>query len=91
MKWNCISYEKKLLISFRYLWWVSEDLEGGLYRFPITPDEPSSEEESQIEDLKPELILKAPDLGGLALDAPNFRVLVADRKNNTMLAVSLDG
>ncbi|XP_042893267.1 proto-oncogene tyrosine-protein kinase ROS-like [Penaeus japonicus] len=67
-----------------YIWWISEDLDGGLYRLDMNDNDETRE---------PEIVLSSPelDLGGLVLDPPNFQVLVADRKNNAMLAVSLDG
>ncbi|XP_066980698.1 proto-oncogene tyrosine-protein kinase ROS isoform X4 [Macrobrachium rosenbergii] len=66
-----------------YIWWISEEEDGGLHRLTITNEDPPT--------VKPEVVLKGPNFGGLVLDPPNFQVLVADRKNNTMLAVSLDG
>ncbi|ROT69853.1 putative proto-oncogene tyrosine-protein kinase ROS [Penaeus vannamei] len=67
-----------------YIWWISEDVDGGLYRLDMNDSDETKE---------PEIVLSSPelDLGGLVLDPPNFQVLVADRKNNAMLAVSLDG
>ncbi|KAK7028897.1 hypothetical protein SK128_007908 [Halocaridina rubra] len=66
-----------------YIWWISEGDEGGLHRLTITKEDPPL--------AKPKVVLKGSSFGGLVLDPPNFQVLVADRKNNTMLAVSLDG
>ncbi|XP_042220290.1 proto-oncogene tyrosine-protein kinase ROS-like isoform X2 [Homarus americanus] len=66
-----------------YVWWISEDVNKGLHRLDLNVE---SEQQSE-----PKVVLQASDLGGLVLDPPNFQVLVADRKKNTMLAVSLDG
>ncbi|XP_071513555.1 proto-oncogene tyrosine-protein kinase ROS isoform X2 [Panulirus ornatus] len=66
-----------------YIWWISEDVDKGLHRLDLN--------DKIVEASNPKVVLPAPDLGGLVLDPPNFQVLVADRKNNTMLAVSLDG
>ncbi|CAL4065204.1 unnamed protein product, partial [Meganyctiphanes norvegica] len=68
-----------------YIWWISEDkdMDGGLHNMEINYKEDKSPEVN--------VILKSPNLGGLVLDPQNFQILVADRANNTMLAVTLDG
>ncbi|KAK3864124.1 hypothetical protein Pcinc_030164 [Petrolisthes cinctipes] len=72
-----------------YIWWLSEDQEEpGLHRLPLAPASFSSLTQPRP---KPARILATPNLAGLVLDPANFQVLVADRDNNTMLAVSLDG
>jgi len=55
----------------------------GLYRYSVglTTSEPQ----------EPELIFADDNLGGFTCDPPNFRVLIADRGNNSMLMISLDG
>ncbi|XP_052873398.1 protein sevenless [Anopheles cruzii] len=42
-------------------------------------------------EIRPQQIVRSPHLGAFAIDHPNFRVLVADQRANTMLSVSLDG
>ncbi|XP_045603691.1 proto-oncogene tyrosine-protein kinase ROS isoform X2 [Procambarus clarkii] len=66
-----------------YIWWISEDLDKGLHRLNLNDE--------FVEGEEPMVVLRSSDLAGLVLDPPNFQVLIADRKNNTMLAVSLDG
>ncbi|XP_053678090.1 proto-oncogene tyrosine-protein kinase ROS [Anopheles nili] len=42
-------------------------------------------------EIRPQQMVRGRNLGAFALDYANFRVLVADQGNNTVLAVSLDG
>ncbi|KAK8385153.1 hypothetical protein O3P69_012149 [Scylla paramamosain] len=85
-----------------YIWWISEDLEPGLHRLDLRSDRAgagSGGEEGGSGGgdgglgggRGPEVVLESSDLGGLVLDPPNFQVLVADRRKNAILAVSLDG
>lgn len=83
--WDIMFFIKipEIIVFIRYIWWISEDVDKGLHRLDLNDE--------VMEASHPKIVLPAPDLGGLVLDPPNFQVLVADRKNNTMLAVSLDG
>jgi proto-oncogene tyrosine-protein kinase ROS len=70
------------------MFWVMEGTrgKGGLYRMDLAEVSNGVRHET-----RPELILDQLHLGAFTVDHANFRLLVADQGNNTVIAVSLDG
>ncbi|RZF32704.1 hypothetical protein LSTR_LSTR004132, partial [Laodelphax striatellus] len=67
-----------------YLFWVVRG--SGLYRLDLAEISNGIKHETT-----PNLILQDPSLGAFTVDHTNFRVLVPQHQQNTVLAVSLDG
>jgi proto-oncogene tyrosine-protein kinase ROS len=67
-----------------YMSWVTEGtrVKGGLYRMDLA--EVSNGERHET---RPKLILDQLHLGAFTVDPANFRLLVADKGNNTVVAV----
>ncbi|KAF2358868.1 Fibronectin type III [Trinorchestia longiramus] len=66
-----------------FLWWVRPGRRGGLYRLDVGANLRHGK--------RPTRLLTDGSLSGLVVDLQNFRILVACRNNNSMMAVSLDG
>ncbi|XP_058063474.1 protein sevenless [Anopheles bellator] len=79
-----------------YLFWVigteggdpavAASAAGGLFRLDL-----GDISNGVRHEIRPQQIVRSPHLGAFAIDHTNFRVLVADQRANTVLAVSLDG
>jgi proto-oncogene tyrosine-protein kinase ROS len=72
----------------RYMFWIMKNAKDtdSLYRLDLA--EPSNGVKHKI---SPELIYDDSTIGAFTIDYPGFRLLVADEKQNTIFAVSLDG
>ncbi|XP_045769581.1 proto-oncogene tyrosine-protein kinase ROS isoform X2 [Maniola jurtina] len=70
-----------------YLFWALRGVErGGLYRLDL-----ANISNGVRHDAPPELIVRDAHLGAFTVDHADFRLLVAHLRQNTVLAVSLDG
>lgn len=61
-------------------------MSGGLYRLDLADISNGVKHEA-----RPVQLLSEAHIGAFVVDHTNFRLLVAHRKRNTVLAVSLDG
>ncbi|GLH07146.1 Protein sevenless [Gryllus bimaculatus] len=70
-----------------YLFWVTQGTpRPGLYRLDLADISNGVKHEVQ-----PKIMLEDPFLGAFTVDHTNFRLLVANHSQNTVLSVSLDG
>uniref|UniRef100_A0A182K9Q9 Tyrosine-protein kinase receptor n=1 Tax=Anopheles christyi TaxID=43041 RepID=A0A182K9Q9_9DIPT len=71
-----------------YLFWVvgGTGLDSGLFRLDL-----GDISNGVRHEIRPLSMVQGRNLGAFTLDYANFRVLLADQGNNTVLAVSLDG
>ncbi|XP_069689840.1 proto-oncogene tyrosine-protein kinase ROS isoform X2 [Periplaneta americana] len=70
-----------------YLFWVIRNTtRGGLYRLDLADISNGVKHE-----VRPDLILEDPNLGAFTVDHKNFRLLVPNHTQNTVVSVSLDG
>jgi proto-oncogene tyrosine-protein kinase ROS len=73
--------------SCSYLFWVSQGtMVGGLYRLDLHDISNGVKHE-----VRPDVIMEDPNLGAFTVDHTNFRLLVANHSQNTVVSVSLDG
>jgi len=70
------------------MFWIMKNSvqNDGLYRLDLA--EPSN---GVRHETKPELIMDNATIGAFTIDYSGFRLLIADEKQNTIFAVSLDG
>lgn len=70
------------------MFWIMKNTRNndGLYRLDLA--EPSN---GVRHETIPELIIDNSTIGAFTIDYSGFRLLIADEKQNTILAVSLDG
>jgi proto-oncogene tyrosine-protein kinase ROS len=71
------------VIACRYLFWV---IQGSMYRLDLQDISNGVKHE-----VRPDIILEDPSLGAFTADHTNFRLLVANHSQNTVVSVSLDG
>ena len=75
------------MTSCSYLFWVIQGtMVGGLYRLDLHDISNGVKHE-----VRPDIILEDPNLGAFTVDHTNFRLLVPNHSQNTVVSVSLDG
>lgn len=75
------------LTSCSYLFWVIQGTTvGGLYRLDLHDISNGVKHE-----VRPDVIMEDPNLGAFTVDHTNFRLLVPNHSQNTVVSVSLDG
>jgi len=73
--------------SCSYLFWVIQGtMVGGLYRLDLHDISNGVKHE-----VRPDVIMEDPNLGAFTVDHTNFRLLVPNHSQNTVVSVSLDG
>ena len=75
------------MTSCSYLFWVIRGTTiGGLYRLDLHDISNGVKHE-----VRPDIILEDRNLGAFTVDHTNFRLLVPNHSQNTVVSVSLDG